>query len=82
MATVDGNILANGVGAPTVTVFFIVQVTLLYLDALAALLRINVIHHAMYFRYRYPRYSHLTHRLGAGLLDAAVGRALRRRPTA
>lgn len=49
-----------------------------------ALLRINVIHHVMYCQYRYPRYGHFAHRLGAGLerLGAGAWRALTRRPAA
>lgn len=51
---------------------------------LYALIRINVIHHVMYCQYRYPRYGHLAHRLGAGLerLGAGAWRALRGRTTA
>jgi glycosyltransferase involved in cell wall biosynthesis len=51
---------------------------------LYALLRINVIHHVMYCQYRYPRYGHLAHRLGAGIerLGAGAWRALRRRSLA
>ena len=37
------------------------------------LLRINVIFHVMYCRYRYPRYGHLAQRLGIVLERMATG---------
>lgn len=48
---------------------------------LYALLRLNLIHHVMYCRYRYPRYGWLAHRLVAGLerLGTRVWRARRPR---
>jgi glycosyltransferase involved in cell wall biosynthesis len=51
---------------------------------LGALVRLNVVHHVLYSRYRYPRYGRLVHRVAAGLerLGAGAGRAGRRGPAA
>jgi glycosyltransferase involved in cell wall biosynthesis len=51
---------------------------------LAALVRLNVVHHVLYCQYRYPRYGRLAHRVGAALerLGAGAWQALGRRRTA
>lgn len=49
---------------------------------LAALVRLNVVHHVLYCRYRYPTYGRLVVRLGAAVerLGAGAWRAVRRGP--
>jgi len=55
-----------------------------YPRLLGALVRLNVVHHVLYCRHRYPRYGRLAHRVGAGLerLGAGASRVLRRGPIA